>query len=51
MKKIYIINLSKSKLDDLELVGRKNASLVEMIQNLNKLGVNIQVSFTTTVDT
>ena len=33
----YILNLSEVQLSDLELVGGKNASLGEMIQNLKKL--------------
>ena len=38
MEKKYIVDLSEIQLDDLELVGGKNASLGEMIQNLKKLG-------------
>jgi len=41
MKNKYILNLNEVLLSDLELVGGKNASLGEMIQNLGKLGVNI----------
>ena len=46
----YIVDLSEVQLSDLELVGGKNASLGEMIQNLSKLGVNIPGGFTLTVD-
>ena len=41
MKTKYIVDLSEVRLSDLELVGGKNASLGEMIQNLEKLGVSI----------
>ena len=37
MKNKNIVTLNKDFLDDLELVEGKNASLVEMIQNLGKL--------------
>ena len=50
MKNKYIVNLSEIKLNDLELVGGKNASLGEMIQNLKKLGINIPGGFALTVD-
>ena len=46
----YIVDLSEVQLSDLELVGGKNASLGEMIQNLSKLGVNIPGGFALTVD-
>ena len=46
----YIVDLSEVKLNDLELVGGKNASLGEMIQNLKKLGINIPGGFALTVD-
>ena len=46
----YILNLSEVKLSDLELVGGKNASLGEMIQNLSQLGVHIPSGFALTVD-
>jgi len=42
---MYIIDLSEVQLSDLKLVGGKNASLGEMIQNLNKSGVNIPGGF------
>jgi len=50
MKNKYIVNLDEVLLSDLELVGGKNASLGEMIQNLGKLGVNIPGGFALTVD-
>lgn len=46
---MYIVDLSKVKLNDLDLVGGKNASLGEMIQNLEELGVNIPSGFAITV--
>jgi pyruvate, water dikinase len=50
MKNKYIVDLSEIRLSHLELVGGKNASLGEMIQNLEKLGVNIPGGFALTVD-
>jgi len=50
MSNNYILNLSEVKLSDLELVGGKNASLGEMIQNLSQLGVHIPSGFALTVD-
>jgi len=50
MKNKYIVDLAEVKLSDLNLVGGKNASLGEMIQNLSKLGVNIPGGFALTVD-
>ena len=46
---MYTADLSEIKLSDLELVGGKNASLGEMIQNLSSLGVNIPGGFAVTV--
>ena len=46
----YIVDLTQVKLSNLELVGGKNASLGEMIQNLSKLGVNIPGGFAITVE-
>ena len=46
----YIVDLSEVQLSDLELVGGKNASLGEMIQNLSKLGINIPGGFALTAD-
>ena len=45
MNNKYIVDLAEVQLSDLELVGGKNASLGEMIQNLGKLGVNIPGGF------
>ncbi|MEC7863516.1 MAG: phosphoenolpyruvate synthase [Bacteroidota bacterium] len=50
MNKKYILDLAEIQLNDLELVGGKNASLGEMIQNLKNLGVNIPGGFALTVD-
>ena len=47
---MYIVNLSEVKLTDIDLVGGKNASLGEMLQNLTKLGVNIPGGFALTVN-
>ena len=50
MEKKYIVDLSEVKLSDLDLVGGKNASLGEMIQNLGELGINIPGGFALTVE-
>jgi len=50
MESKYIVDLADIQLSDLELVGGKNASLGEMIQNLKKLGVSIPSGFALTVD-
>jgi len=47
---MYTVNLSDVQLSDLELVGGKNASLGEMIQNLEGMGINIPGGFALTVD-
>lgn len=44
------IDLSKVQLSDIQLVGGKNASLGEMIQNLQPLGINIPGGFAVTVE-
>ncbi|GAA4326448.1 phosphoenolpyruvate synthase [Pontixanthobacter gangjinensis] len=46
---MYIVDLSEVQLSDLALVGGKNASLGQMIRNLEKLGVNIPGGFALTV--
>ena len=46
---LYLANLHEVGLHDLELVGGKNASLGEMIQNLTKLGINIPGGYVITV--
>jgi pyruvate,water dikinase len=49
MKNKYIVDLAEVQLSDLDLVGGKNASLGEMIQNLEKFGVNVPGGFAITV--
>jgi len=44
-----ILNLNEVGMQDLEIVGGKNASLGEMIQNLSKLGIAIPGGFIITV--
>ena len=44
----YIAWLHESGMDDLEMVGGKNASLGEMINQLDKLGVSVPGGFATT---
>ena len=46
----YLLNLDEVGLNDLDMVGGKNASLGEMLQNLTKLGINIPGGFVITVD-
>ncbi len=48
-KSIYIADLHKVGLKDLEQVGGKNASLGEMLQNLKQLGIQIPGGFVVTV--
>jgi pyruvate,water dikinase len=48
MKKKYTIDLAEVGLENLDLVGGKNASLGEMIKNLTSLGVNIPAGFAVT---
>jgi pyruvate,water dikinase len=50
MNKKHIVELAEVQLSDLELVGGKNSSLGKMIQNLEKLGVNIPGGFALTVE-
>ncbi|MEE2953938.1 MAG: phosphoenolpyruvate synthase [Bacteroidota bacterium] len=50
MKNKYIVDLADLKLNDLELVGGKNASLGEMIQNLKNIGIDIPSGFALTVN-
>ncbi|MBO9683383.1 MAG: phosphoenolpyruvate synthase, partial [Flavisolibacter sp.] len=45
-----IVQLDKVGMRDLDLVGGKNASLGEMLQNLTRLGVNIPGGFVITVN-
>ncbi|MDI9365889.1 MAG: phosphoenolpyruvate synthase [Flavobacterium sp.] len=46
----FILPLNKVGINDIEIVGGKNASLGEMIQYLSALGVNIPNGFVITVD-
>ena len=46
----HILPLASAGLEDIELVGGKNASLGEMLRNLSRLGVNIPDGFIITVD-
>lgn len=46
----YIVNLRDVNSSHIELVGGKNSSLGEMIQNLSHKGINIPGGFATTVD-
>ena len=48
--KPYVIKLEQLGMDDVELVGGKNASLGEMIANLASLGVTVPGGFATTSD-
>ena len=45
----YIVNLKDVNSSHLELVGGKNASIGEMLQNLSSKGINIPGGFATTV--
>ena len=44
----YVIKLEELGMDDVEIVGGKNASLGEMISNLSSLGVSVPGGFATT---
>src|SRR6476469_7357149 len=44
-----VVQLDQVGMKDIDLVGGKNASLGEMLQNLTKLGVNIPGGFVITV--
>jgi pyruvate,water dikinase len=44
----YVIKLAELGMNDVEIVGGKNASLGEMISNLNNLGVTVPGGFATT---
>lgn len=46
----YVIALSKVNLSNIGLVGGKNASTGEVIQNLSKLGIKIPDGFATTTE-
>lgn len=49
MNNKFILELSEVGINDIEIVGGKNASLGEMIQNLTSLGINIPNGFVVTV--
>ena len=44
----YVIKLAELGMQDVEVVGGKNASLGEMINNLSSLGVSVPGGFATT---
>lgn len=46
----YVIKLDELGMNDVEIVGGKNASLGEMISNLANLGVSVPGGFATTAD-
>jgi pyruvate,water dikinase len=46
----FIMNLDQIGINDIELVGGKNASLGEMLQNLSSFGINIPDGFVITVN-
>lgn len=46
----YVVALSKVNLSNVGLVGGKNASTGEMIQNLTKLGIKVPDGFATTTE-
>ena len=46
----YVIPFTELGMNDVAVVGGKNASLGEMIQNLAKLGVKVPAGFATTAD-
>ena len=48
MQNSYVKKLNKLNLQDIDLVGGKNASLGEMIGNLSELGINVPGGFATT---
>src|SRR5215471_3915138 len=45
MSNTFILPLDKVSIEDLEVVGGKNASLGEMLQNLAAVGINIPNGF------
>jgi pyruvate, water dikinase len=44
----YVVGLERLGMDDLEVVGGKNASLGEMIRHLSELGIRVPGGFATT---
>src|SRR5687768_5540244 len=49
-KRTYTLDLYDVTMEDLNLVGGKNASLGEMLRNLSSLGISIPFGFAVTVD-
>jgi pyruvate, water dikinase len=49
-KRTHTLELHEVTLEDLNLVGGKNASLGEMLRNLSSLGISIPFGFAITVD-
>ncbi|ADC88687.1 phosphoenolpyruvate synthase [Thermocrinis albus DSM 14484] len=49
--KRYVVWLDEVGIEDIPLVGGKNASLGEMIRNLSQLGINIPYGFVVTSET
>ena len=47
---VYLVDLDKVGLEDIDQVGGKNASLGEMLQNLSALGIQIPNGFAITVN-
>ena len=48
MQNPYVKKLNTLNMNDIELVGGKNASLGEMIGSLTELGINVPGGFATT---
>ena len=46
---VYLADLDKVGINDIDQVGGKNASLGEMLQNLGQLGIKIPGGFVITV--
>ncbi|HRD44309.1 MAG TPA: PEP/pyruvate-binding domain-containing protein, partial [Ferruginibacter sp.] len=46
---LYLADLDKVSLGDIDQVGGKNASLGEMLQNLTPLGIQVPTGFVITV--
>ena len=47
-KMVFVKWLDETGIDELDLVGGKNASLGEMIQNLKTLGIHVPFGFVVT---
>jgi len=48
MEQKFLVWLDEVGIEDVPLVGGKNASLGEMLRNLSKLGINIPYGFVVT---